>query len=843
MVMVTSMALYASPPSSVCSTPHACQTSSSTLTDYDLHPRPCSNVQKPIIGGLSCLFATPSIKHSSCLINDGLDPSSLSSSFSSGMSRRGSHNDLGGLWHAGNGENRSEEMSNAYSSSFKLREQSPVSVLQGPISCTSTPTRSPPCRIPRDRNGDSQQPLLKWEGFKMSRDGSFSTFVRSALGSCLDYEPTSFPLDVTEDLQICPPDSRRTDSSSTLDEEFTFTLEGNFLETIHGQDDAVNSFERETHLGLSELFPLDPYAEEILRDAQTRHKIFNEEFVIKAFYEAEKAHRGQVRASGDPYLTHCVETAILLATIGSSKIVVAAGLLHDTLDDTLMDFEHISHLFGKGVAELVEGRFRDYEVILKLLKSSTCSPQYIFSSVQNSGEHDLNIVRLSSLQQCCPFDMEFEVCKLSQFSKLARDNNTASKTVEADRLHTMFLAMADVRVVLIKLADRLHNMMTLGALPLQKQQRIAKETLEIFVPLSNRLGVSSWKAQLENLCFKHLNPREHRELSSKLAEGFREATIMSAIEKLDQALRKENIPYCVLSGRSKSLYSIHLKMLKKKLSIDEIHDLRGLRLIVLNEKDCYAALRIVHQLWHSVPGKQKDYIDHPKFNGYQSLHTVVCGEDMLPLEVQIRTKEMHQQAEFGFAAHWRYKESESKHSAFILQMVEWARWVLTWHSETMDMKLQLSPQDADFRPPCPFPSHKDDCPHLDKLSGPPCNEDDPIFVIMKEDEKMTVQELPPHSTVRDLLEKMSNDNSPFTSYGVPIKEELRPRLNHETVSEPNQKLKMGDLVELTPSIPDKSLTEYREEIRRMYGKTDGYSDKSNEMLGRHSKVATVSSFS
>jgi len=149
-------------------------------------------------------------------------------------------------------------------------------------------------------------------------------------------------------------------------------------------------------------------------------------------------------------------------------------------------------------------------------------------------------------------------------------------------------------------------MMTLEALPYKKQQCFAKETLEIFAPLANRLGISIWKAQLENLCFKHLNPREYHDISSKVAEGSREATIMSAIEKLDGALRKENIPYYVLSGRPNSLYIIHKKMLKKKLSIDEIHDLRGLRLVVLNEEDCYAALQIVHDLWPSVPGKLKD---------------------------------------------------------------------------------------------------------------------------------------------------------------------------------------------------------------------------------------------
>ncbi|KAH9320639.1 hypothetical protein KI387_015278, partial [Taxus chinensis] len=766
MVIASSMVLYASPPSAVCSTPHPCQSTSSFLGDHDLHGRHCSTVPKSKIGGLSCLFGTQSIKHTACLANDGLDTSSLSSSFSSGMSRRASYNDLGNLRH---GETRCEDLASSYSSSYtsvacslKVREQSPVSVFHGPRSCGTNSIRSPPGRR------DSHQ---KWEGFKMARDGCFLNFVQSAVGSpCLDYELSTH---VTENPQMCPDGSLVDSSPSTLDEEFTFNIEGTFVETMHRRDELHTKIEKERLSDATEICPLDPNVNEILKSAQSRHEIFKDKLVITAFYEAEKAHRGQVRASGDLYFVHCVETAILLASIGSSEIVVAAGLLHDTLDDTMMDSEQLSSIFGKGVAELVEG-----------------------------------------------------VSKLSQFSKLARDNNTASKNDEAERLHTMFLAMMDVRVVLIKLADRLHNMVTLGALPFAKQQRIAKETLMIFAPLANRIGVSSWKTQLENLCFKHLYTRDYYELSSKLAEGFREATIMAAIEKLDQALRKENIPYYVLSGRSKSLYSTYLKMLKKKLSIDEIHDLQGIRLIVLNEKDCSDALRIVHDLWNIVPGGLKDYIKHPKSNGYQSLHTVVCGDDMLPLEVQIRTKEMHQQAEFGLAAHWRYKEDESKHSSFILQTVEWVRWVLTWHSETMDMKLRLARQDTDFRPPCPFPSHRDDCPHLDKLSRPPSSMDDPIFVIMMEDDKMTVQDLPPNSTVKDLLEKMGNDNLAFTSYGTPVKEELRPRLNHETVSDISQKLKTGDLVELTPSLPAKSLTERREEMKRLFSKAYGCEDES-----------------
>ncbi|XP_044485966.1 probable GTP diphosphokinase RSH2, chloroplastic [Mangifera indica] len=614
--------------------------------------------------------------------------------------------------------NRGEELkelssSFGYSYGSLKREQSPISVFQVPVSCSGS--RSSP--ISFSLKGTS---------------GLFNGFVRNALGSCVDfanYNSPSFEIDDSGSLNV--------GSSSVLVDELTFNMEDTILE--------VN---------------VESYARNFLVDAQSRHKIFNDDFVVKAFYEAEKAHRGQMRATGDPYLLHCVETGVLLAKIGANSMVVAAGLLHDTLDDSFLSYDYVSRTFGAGVADLVQG-----------------------------------------------------VSKLSQLSKLARENNTASRTVEAVRLHTMFLAMADARAVLIKLADRLHNMTTLDALPLCKQHRFAKETLEIFVPLANRLGILSWKEQLENLCFKHLNPDQHRELSSKVVESFDKAMITSAIYKLQQALNYEGISYHDLYGRHKSLYSIHCKMLKKRLTMDEIHDIHGLRLIVENEEDCYKALNVVHQLWDEVPGKLKDYIIHPKFNGYQSLHTVVMGEGMAPLEVQIRTKLMHSQAEFGFAAHWIYKEGDCKYASFVLQMVEWARWVLTWQCEAMSKDRSCIGYADSIKPPCKFPTHADDCPYSYK---PQCSQDGPVFVIMIENDKMSVQELPANSTIMDLLERAGRGTSRWSPYGFPIKEELRPRLNHEPVGDPTCKLRMGDVVELSPAIPDKSLTEYREEIQRMY---------------------------
>ncbi|MQM17133.1 hypothetical protein Taro_050101 [Colocasia esculenta] len=708
---VPAIALYASPPGPVCSgSHHACQISAHGSADYDpLSSRPSTSSagtspagQKPIVGGLSCLFSSPSVRHASA----------SSASFTGG-------DELGSLWHDKGDELGSSFSYSAHPSSFKYRDQSPVSVFQAAVSCSSSGSTLP---VGASRSPQSLKVGRDWNNcdLRVGRDRLFKSFVRNALGSCLDYDSPSFPMPGGAALDV---------------EEFSFNMEESFDESC------------------------EPYAKELLAGAQSRHKIFHEEFVVKAFYEAEKAHRGQMRASGDPYLQHCVETAVLLASIGANSTVVAAGLLHDTLDDSFMTYDYIFRTFGAKVADLVEG-----------------------------------------------------VSKLSHLSKLARENNTASKTVEADRLHTMFLAMADARAVLIKLADRLHNMMTLDALPMIKQQRFAKETLEIFAPLANRLGISSWKEQLENICFRHLYPEKHREFSSVLLKSFDEAVIASAKGKLECALNARGVSYHVLLGRHKSLYSIYSKMLKKKLTMNEIHDIHGLRLIVENEEDCYKALEVVHALWPKVTGKLKDYISHPKFNGYQSLHTVVMSEDMLPLEVQIRTKEMHMQAEFGFAAHWRYKEGDCMHSSFVLQMVEWARWVVTWQCETISKVVA----DADsIRPPCPFPSHLDDCPYCYTSQ---CGNDGPVFVIMLENEKMSVQEFPLNSTVKDLLERVGRGSSRWASYSFPVKEELRPRLNHHPVSDPSQRLKMGDVVELTPAIPDKSLTECREEIQRMYNR-------------------------
>lgn len=254
-----------------------------------------------------------------------------------------------------------------------------------------------------------------------------------------------------------------------------------------------------------------PTADELLRSAQARYKAFYDPIVVKAFRMAEEAHKGQFRRNGDMFLAHCVETALILAATGVGNIVVAAGLLHDAIDDSNLSLELLRCSLGENVASLVIG-----------------------------------------------------VSKLSEFSQLARDCNTVCDTLEADRLRTMILAMVDVRVVLIKIADRLHNLRTLEALPSHKQIGIAKETLEIFAPLANRLGIWSWKAEMEDLCFKCLKPVDHENLSIRLSERCREGLVMSSIRDLDEALRVGGVQFIDLCGRPKNLYSVYKKMMKKK---------------------------------------------------------------------------------------------------------------------------------------------------------------------------------------------------------------------------------------------------------------------------------------
>jgi guanosine-3',5'-bis(diphosphate) 3'-pyrophosphohydrolase len=346
----------------------------------------------------------------------------------------------------------------------------------------------------------------------------------------------------------------------------------------------------------------------------------------RAFELAVEAHEGQLRASGEPYVTHPIAAARLVADLGIDPIAVQAALLHDVPEDTDYSLEDVEARFGSEVANLVDG-----------------------------------------------------VTKLSKF------NTTSHEQQQAENIRKMFLAMAeDIRVVLIKLADRLHNMRTLSALPPEKQARIARQTMEIYAPLAERLGIWQMKWELEDLAFKVLEPQRYRELARLLdtrRQG-RESYIDRAIAELLPALEAAGIE-ADLQGRPKHLYSIWKKMQRKSAEFGEIYDVYAIRVLVDEVRDCYAALGVVHSIWHPIPGQFDDYIAVPKNNLYQSLHTAVIALDGKPLEIQIRTHQMHQVSEVGIAAHWRYKEGTRSDRAYDAKLA-WLRQLMDWQREVSD---------------------------------------------------------------------------------------------------------------------------------------------------------------
>ena len=353
--------------------------------------------------------------------------------------------------------------------------------------------------------------------------------------------------------------------------------------------------------------------------------------VCSAFQFAYQLHEGQYRKSGEPYIGHPVAVAGLLRDLGGDSAMIAAGFLHDVVEDTETTIEEIEERFGAEVRQLVEG-----------------------------------------------------VTKLSKF-------NFSSKTErQAENFRRMFLAMAkDIRVIVVKLADRLHNMRTLQPLRPEKQKRIALETREIFAPLANRLGIGCFKWELEDLSFKYLEPEAYRKIQGLVAEKRvdREARLEKVIELLRERLRKIGINVFEVKGRPKHLYGIYHKMYRLQKEFTEIYDLAGVRIIVNTNEECYRTLAVAHDAFKPIPGRFKDYIGLPKPNRYQSLHTTVVGLHGRPLEIQIRTLEMHQVAEYGIAAHWKYKETGGSNftkSTSEDEKFTWLRQLLEWQKELKD---------------------------------------------------------------------------------------------------------------------------------------------------------------
>jgi len=393
--------------------------------------------------------------------------------------------------------------------------------------------------------------------------------------------------------------------------------------------------------------------DELLLLLPDHYILADRELIQRAYHLAEKAHAGQKRASGEPYINHCLAVAAILAEFSMPAEVVAAGLLHDTVEDTSVKIDVLNRDFGEGVAKLVQG-------VTKLTQLPRVS----------RGEHREEALRKTDQNTT---QTEDEAAKRNRKRELATE--TLRKT---------FLAMdSDVRVVLIKLADRLHNMRTLGAFPEAKRRRIAQETLDIFAPLANRLGIWQIKWELEDLGFRYTNPEKYKEIAEQLAarRESREAEIEHITEAISKLMSGAGIK-AEVTGRPKHIYSIYHKMLEKGKSFDLVRDVRGVRIIVPDVSFCYAALGMIHTHWKPIPGEFDDYIAVPKDNLYQSLHTAVIYDDGRPVEVQIRTHEMDESAEFGIAAHWRYKEGGK--SDRYDERISWLRRVMEWQQDVDD---------------------------------------------------------------------------------------------------------------------------------------------------------------
>jgi GTP diphosphokinase / guanosine-3',5'-bis(diphosphate) 3'-diphosphatase len=405
--------------------------------------------------------------------------------------------------------------------------------------------------------------------------------------------------------------------------------------------------------------------ENLMESLPANYTLVDREQILRAYQVAELAHRGQKRASGEPYITHCLAVAAILTEMRIPPAVITAGLLHDTVEDTKVTLEDLRREFGDEVTRLVDGVTK-LTNLPRVERDDQHAETDAFTHVQ--GE--------TTEPKWRPAPDLAE----SPVKSRRRDRDLASET-----LRKTFMAMGeDVRVVLIKLADRLHNMRTLGYMPEDKRTRIAQETLDIFAPLANRLGIWQIKWELEDLAFRYVNPEKYKEIAENLAERLadRERQIQLIIQNLQQILTQAGIQ-ADITGRPKHIYSIYRKMANKGKSFELVRDLRGVRLIVSDVPSCYAVLGIIHTHWRPIPHEFDDYIASPKDNFYQSLHTAVIYDDGKSLEVQIRTPEMDQSAEYGIAAHWRYKEGTTRDSDYE-QRIDWLRGLMDWRSDVDD---------------------------------------------------------------------------------------------------------------------------------------------------------------
>ncbi len=384
---------------------------------------------------------------------------------------------------------------------------------------------------------------------------------------------------------------------------------------------------------------------ELIQSVKKYHPSDDISMIEKAYSIAANAHQGQARKSGEPYIIHPLCVAIILADLELDKETIVAGLLHDVVEDTVMTDEEIAEQFGAEVALLVDG-----------------------------------------------------VTKLGQLSYKAD-----KVEVQAENLRKMFLAMAkDIRVILIKLADRLHNMRTLKYMKPEKQKEKARETMDIYAPIAQRLGISKIKIELDDLSLKYLEPEVYYELADKikLRKAVREEFVREIVDDVKDGIESAGIVNAQIDGRVKHFFSVYRKMVNQNKTLDQIYDLFAVRIIVENVKDCYAALGVIHEMYKPIPGRFKDYIAMPKPNMYQSLHTTLIGPNGQPFEIQIRTYEMHRTAEYGIAAHWKYKEASDGKNVELQEeeKLSWLRQILEWQREMSDNKefMKLLKSDLDL---------------------------------------------------------------------------------------------------------------------------------------------------
>ncbi len=412
-------------------------------------------------------------------------------------------------------------------------------------------------------------------------------------------------------------------------EENTVQIEKEKLESVKKADAAVKS--------MNDFTSPEVLYKELITSVRKYHPSADISMIEKAYAVASEAHKDQKRKSGEPYIIHPLCVAIILADLELDKETIVAGLLHDAVEDTWMTYEEVEKEFGSEVALLVDG-----------------------------------------------------VTKLGQLSYAAD-----KVEVQAENLRKMFLAMAkDIRVILIKLADRLHNMRTLQYMRPEKQQEKARETMDIYAPIAMRLGISKIKVELDDLSLKYLKPDVYYDLVEKVAlrKSVREEFVGKIVQQVKKHMEDANIKAQV-DGRVKHFFSIYKKMVNQDKTIDQIYDLFAVRILVDTVKDCYAALGVIHEMYKPIPGRFKDYIAMPKPNMYQSLHTTLIGPNGQPFEIQIRTFEMHKTAEYGIAAHWKYKESSDgkvpvKKSEE--EKLNWLRQILEWQRDMSDNREFMS---------------------------------------------------------------------------------------------------------------------------------------------------------